>query len=63
MSVLSPTTNSFGPVVVKEMAHLTSGDLGGTPIDVALNPFSLSAGLISSDNSVFHLDWKEERDV
>jgi hypothetical protein len=63
MSVLAPITKSFDSVVVKEMAHLTSADLGGTPIDVALSPFSLNAGLISSDDSVFRVDWKEMRDV
>ena len=63
MSVMAPITKSIEPVIVKEMAHLTSADLGGTPNDVALSPFSLSAGLISSDDSVFRVDWKETRNV
>lgn len=61
MSILAPTMKSFDPVMVKEMVHLTSADLGGTPNDVALSPFSLSAGLISSDKFVFRVDWKEMR--
>ena len=63
MSVLAPTMKSFDPVTVKEMVRLTSADLGGTPNDVALSPFSLSAGLISADDSVFHVDWKEIRNA
>ena len=63
MSVLAPTIKFLDSVVVKEMARLTSADLGGTPIDVALSPFSLSTGLVSSDDSVFRVDWKEMRDV
>ena len=63
MSVLAPTMKSFDPIIVKEMVHLTSADLGGTPNDLALSPFSLNAGLISSGDSVFHVDWKEMRNA
>lgn len=63
MSVLAPTINFLDSVVVKEVAHLSSADLGGTPIDVALSPFSLSTGVVSTDDSVFRVDWKEMRDV
>lgn len=63
MSVMAPTIKSVDSVIAKEMVHLTSVDLGGVPNDVALSPFSLSAGLISSDDSVFRVDWKDTRNM
>lgn len=63
MSVLAPNIRSSDPVVVKEVVRLTSTELGGTLVDATLNPFSLSVGLFSTDNSVFYVDWKERRDM
>lgn len=63
MSVLAPNIRSSDPVVVKEVVRLTPIELGGTLVDVTLSPFSLSVGLLSTDNSVFCVDWKERRDV
>jgi len=51
------------PVIVKEVVRLTSTELGGTPIDVTLSPFSLNAGLLSTDDSVFYIDLNEKRDA
>jgi hypothetical protein len=60
MSILVPNSKSTDPVVVNEVVRLTSTELGGAPIDVALSPFSLSAGLLATNDSVFCVDWKEK---
>lgn len=63
MSILAPNMKTSDPVIVKEVVRLTSTELGGTPIDVTLSPFSLNAGLLSTDDSVFYIDLNEKRDA
>lgn len=63
MSVSAPNSKTSDPVAVKEVVRLTPTELRGTPIDVALSPFSLTAGLLSTGDSVFRVDWKEKHDV